>query len=196
VFDDRRASREKCRRGREQEADSALLRFVSNSEQRRSSGDSSGPNISMMQPADSGRGKNPAVHRGARFHRTSSGRSFAQRKMRSVFMVVADVLTHETFQMTLIENNHMIEQVPAAVANPAFCNIVLPRTSETGPFRPNTQGLDGTDHLLIEVRGPVENQILRRSVIGECFPQLLHDPGAARMASDFPMQNSPVDHAQ
>ena len=37
-------------------------------------------------------------------------------------MVVADVFTYEAFQMALIEHNYMIEQVPAAIADPTFCH--------------------------------------------------------------------------
>jgi hypothetical protein len=47
-------------------------------------------------------------------------------------MVIVDVLNHEPFQVAFIEDDHMVEQVPTAVADPAFGNTVLPRTSEAG----------------------------------------------------------------
>ena len=71
--------------------------------------------------------------------------------MCSVVMVVPDVLNHQAFQITLIEDDHMIEQIPAAVANPALSNAVLPRTPEAGPFRLDTQSLDSTDDLFINL---------------------------------------------
>jgi hypothetical protein len=111
--------------------------------------------------------------------------------MRSVVVVVADVLGHQASQMTLIENDDMIEQIPAAVANPALCNAILPRTSEARSFRFDAQRLDCTDHLLIEVRGSIENQVLGSGIVGECFTQLLHDPRTTWMVSNFPVQDSP-----
>jgi hypothetical protein len=50
----------------------------------------------------------------------------SQAKVRSIFVVVADVLVHQSFQMPFIDNDHMVEQIPAAVANPPFRNTVLP----------------------------------------------------------------------
>jgi len=85
----------------------------------------------------------------------------------------------------------VVEQISSAVTNPTLGNPVLPWTSETGPFRLDAQCLDGTDDLLIEVRGSIENQILRRRIIGECFAQLLRDPQTARMLGDAAMKNSP-----
>ena len=116
--------------------------------------------------------------------------------MRPVFLVVTDVFLHQAFQMTLIQNNYMVEQIPTAIPDPALGNAVLPRTSETGPFRLDAQRLDGTDDVLIEVRCPIEDQILRRRIVGECFAQLLSNPRAARVAGNLPMQNSPSVIAQ
>ena len=39
-------------------------------------------------------------------------------------MVVADIFGHETFQMPLIEDDDMIEQIAAAVADEAFSHTV------------------------------------------------------------------------
>ena len=114
--------------------------------------DSVGSVVAMMQIANSGHGENSTVNRGIHFHRTSGRRSLAQCLMGSIFMVVADLLTHEAFQITLIENDDMIEQVPAAVTDPAFCNAVLSRASEAGSHRLDTQGFDRVDHVNIEGR--------------------------------------------
>jgi hypothetical protein len=45
--------------------------------------------------------------------------------MRSIFVVVTDVLTHQTFQMAFIQNDHMVEQIAAAVADPALGDTIL-----------------------------------------------------------------------
>jgi hypothetical protein len=62
-------------------------------------------------------------------------------------MVRADVLTHEAFQMALIEHDYMIEQVPAAVTDPAVDNTVLPRTLKAGLLGLDAQCLDRVDYL-------------------------------------------------
>lgn len=76
----------------------------------------------MMKSADSGHRNDCSILTEIHFHYASSGSSFAQCQMRSVVMVVADVFTYEAFQMALIEHNYMIEQVPAAIADPTFCH--------------------------------------------------------------------------
>ena len=45
------------------------------------------------------------------------------------------------------QDGNMVEQVPAAVADPAPCNSVLPRTSEAGLLGLNAEALDGINHL-------------------------------------------------
>ena len=50
--------------------------------------------------------------------------------MSAVVVVVTDVLVHEPLQMALVEHDHMIEQIAAAVADEALGNAVLPRAFE------------------------------------------------------------------
>jgi hypothetical protein len=56
--------------------------------------------------------------------------------MCAILEIVADVFVHQAFQMPLIENDHVVEQIPAAGAYPAFRNTVLPWTSEARPLWP------------------------------------------------------------
>jgi len=46
--------------------------------------------------------------------------------MGSILMVVADVLGHEPFQVSLVQDNHVIEQVSSATTDPTFRDPVLP----------------------------------------------------------------------
>jgi len=52
--------------------------------------------------------------------------SLRQHKMSSVFVIVNDVLIHQTFQMPLIENDHMVEeirrQLPTQRSATPFCH--------------------------------------------------------------------------
>ena len=47
--------------------------------------------------------------------------------MGAILEIVENVFVHQAFQMAPIENDHMVEQIPAAAAYPAFRNAVLPR---------------------------------------------------------------------
>jgi hypothetical protein len=147
--------------------------------------------VTMMQAAKPWDRHNRVIRTCIHLHLSTSGRSLRQREMRSILMVVADVLFHEAFQVPLIENNHMIEQISSTAADPAFRDAILPRASETGSFGFDAEALHGSGDIFIEIRGPVENQIPRRGIVGECFPQLLCDPSATRTVGDSPMKNAP-----
>jgi len=54
--------------------------------------------------------------------------------MSPVLVEVTGILVYQAFQVPFVENDHVVEQVPAAVANPTLGNTVLPRTSETFRF--------------------------------------------------------------
>jgi hypothetical protein len=70
--------------------------------------------------------------------------------MRSVVVVVADVLSHQPFEMPLVENDDVIEQVSAATTHEAFCHAVLPRASEAGPLGLDAEALDRADSFFAE----------------------------------------------
>ena len=89
--------------------------------------------------------------------------------MGAVVMIVADVLFHQTLQVTLIQDDYVVEQISSTAADPALGDTVLPRTSEAGSLWLDAQRLDCLDYLSIEVRGSIEDQILRGRIVGACF---------------------------
>ena len=89
--------------------------------------------------------------------------------MRPIPVVIADVVTHEAFQMMFVEYDHMIKQFATAAANEPFRNAILPGTSETGPFRLDTEALYGTDDVAVEIRGPIKDQVFGRAIVWEGF---------------------------
>jgi len=60
--------------------------------------------------------------------------------------------------MAFVQNDHMIEQIPAAGTKEAFRHTLLPRTSETGSLRCNAKGLHGIDDFIVEVRTAIETK--------------------------------------
>ena len=71
--------------------------------------------------------------------------------MRSVVVVVTDVLLRQAFQMLLVQNDHMVKQVPAAATHPTLGNAVLPWTLEAGTCWLNAKDLYYFGHFAIEV---------------------------------------------
>jgi hypothetical protein len=55
--------------------------------------------------------------------------------MRAVLMVVAHVLSHKSSQVSLIEDDHVIEQISSATSHPALRHSVLPRAAKRGADR-------------------------------------------------------------
>src|ERR1035441_5431916 len=107
-----------------------------------------------------------------------------QPEVSPVIVIVANVLSHETFQVSLVENDDMIEQVSPATADETLGDAVLPRAAEAGALRLDAEALDSADSLFAEIRGAVEDQIPRRFVVRERLAQLLRDPRARRMLGD------------
>jgi len=110
--------------------------------------------------------------------------------MLAVCVVVVDVFIHKTFEMPFIENNHMVEQIPATAADPTLGNSVLPGTAETGPLGLDAEALHNLNHLCIELRAAIKDQIAGHGNVRKCLPQLLRYPGTGRMASHVKVQHA------
>jgi hypothetical protein len=119
-------------------------------------------------------------------------RTLSQPKVRTILVVVADVFGHQPFQMAFIQDDDMVEQVPATVADEAFGDTVLPRAAKAGSLRLDTEALDCADDIDVEIRSAVEDQILRNLIIGKCLSQLLGHPGAGWMSRHIPVEDAPA----
>ena len=86
--------------------------------------------IPMVQPAESRQGLNLAFTRRADFCRPTCWRVLRKPKMRPVLMMVVQVGRHQPFEMPLIQDNHVVQQVASATSHPALRNTVLPRTAK------------------------------------------------------------------
>jgi hypothetical protein len=86
--------------------------------------------------------------------------------MSPVLVVITNVVLQQPSQVSLIQNNHVIEQVAPYAANPALGNAVLPRTAKCGANRLAAHHLHGRDHIGTELGGPIEDQeALRRLAV-------------------------------
>src|ERR1035441_8915989 len=115
---------------------------------------------------------------------STRGRPLLQREVRPILVVIANVFSHQPFQMPLVEHDYMIEQIPSAITNPAFCNTVLPWTLEAGPLGLDAEALHCADNFLVEVRCAIEDQVGGHLVIRKGLAQLLRNPRTTWVPSD------------
>jgi len=111
--------------------------------------------------------------------------------MRSVLVIVTYVFSHESFQVSFVQYDHMVQQVSSATPNPTLGDPVLPGTTERSAHGLAAQGLARADHVIPEFRIVVEEEELLRRCIGPSFPHLLHDPQSTRVPCDVEAQNLP-----
>ncbi len=86
----------------------------------------------MVQTAKVRDGDRFASSRSAWLYRSSLGRVFVERIMDTVLVIVTDVVANQPEQMIFIQDNHMVQQLPAAAPDPALRDAILPGTSKAG----------------------------------------------------------------
>ena len=88
-----------------------------------------------MQPTESRQRDNfVAIRRHGCWNSTTRG-VLPQCEMSPVLVVIADIFIQQPPQMSPIQHDHMIEQIPSYATNPALRNSVLPRTTEGSAHR-------------------------------------------------------------
>src|SRR6266403_3573652 len=82
----------------------------------------------MVQPAESRQGLNLAFTLRANFCRPTCWRVLSESEVSPVLMIVEQVRRHQTFEMPLVQDDHVVKQVASATSHPTLSNTVLPRT--------------------------------------------------------------------
>src|SRR5271156_2820911 len=168
-----------------------FYRSISTRKKKYRSYSSSGQVVTVMQAAKFGRRYDPVAHTAVLGWYTTRRSVLVQCGMRSIFVVVADVLVQQAFQMPFIRNDHVVKEIPAAIANPTLANTVLPWTLETGPLWLDAKALHCVDDFFIEICTVIEDQVAGCRVIRKCVAQLLNNPGTARMLGHVAVKDSP-----
>src|SRR2546425_1788777 len=73
--------------------------------------------------------------------KTTAGSLLFKRVVRSVLMVVGNVLSHQSVKVTLVGDEGVIEQFATRASDPALCDTVLPRASEGRPRWAQAEGI-------------------------------------------------------
>ena len=95
--------------------------------------------------------------------------------MGPVFVVVPYIFLQQPSQVSLVQNDHVVEQLPTHTSNPALSDAVLPRTSKGGSDRFRAVLFDGRDDLRGELRAAVKDQESVRLIVSPGFAQLQYD---------------------
>ena len=67
--------------------------------------------------------------------------------MATIFVIIVEVRAHQPDKMLPIKDDHMIEQLPSAAADPSLRDAILPGTAVSGAAWFDTHGLDESDYL-------------------------------------------------
>ena len=96
--------------------------------------------------------------------------------MRAIVMVVRDVLAEQAQQMTVVEDDDMVEELATDAADPTFGDAVLPRAPWGGAGRLRAERSHHRNDLRGEDAVAVEHEVTRSSVEWERLAQLLRNP--------------------
>jgi len=89
---------------------------------------------------------------------SATGCFLLQSQMRSVLVVVAEVFRQESVQMSFIDCDHVVQQIPPTAFDPAFGHAILPRTFEGSSHRADARRANGNRNLQAILGVPVKNQ--------------------------------------
>ena len=113
--------------------------------------------------------------------------------MRSIVVIVANIIGKKSFQVSLVHRNDVIEQITAAAFHPALGHSVLPGTPDRGSHAGDSQGANGRPYFQAVFLIVIKQQELRGRFVRKRFSQLLRDPTAGGMTGDVEVRNlSPV----
>src|ERR1035441_7644833 len=100
-----------------------------------------------MQPTESGHRDNLVMAHRRRCHSSAIGRVLPQPEMSPAFVVIAEVFFQQSSQMSLVQNDHVVEQIPTYISNLALGDARPPRTSKRGSDRFRAVLFDGRDDV-------------------------------------------------
>ena len=109
--------------------------------------------------------------------------------MRAIGVIIRDVVLDETAQVSLIEDEYVIQKISATAPDPAFRDSILPRACRAYACGFHAAGCQQIGYLLAELAVTIENRIAVRTRFRKCLPQLLHYPGAGRVFRDIEMED-------
>src|SRR4029077_7583714 len=121
----------------------------------------------------------------------TSWRVLSQSKMCPVLMVVKQVRRHQPFEMPLIQDDHVVQQVASATSHPALRKTVLPRTAKGRESWLASHLPHSRKPLRSKLYVPGDEQESVRLFVGPSFSQLLYNPKGVGISRHIEMQDLP-----
>src|SRR5262245_37752155 len=105
-------------------------------------------------------------------------------------MVITKVTFKNSTQMTLVDDNHVVQAFSANTSDNPFRIAVLPGTP--GGYRnlSDTQSIDSCRKILAVDPIAISHQVARHRVVGKRFHNLLGRPSRGRVFRNIKMQNT------
>jgi hypothetical protein len=114
---------------------------------------------------------------------------FLKRVADSVRVIIGNVIPDHTAQMNVIEDDQVIEKLPAATSDPAFRHSILPGACRAYASWFHAAGCQQIGHFLPKLAVAIQNHVVVSTRARKCLPQLLHYPGAGRVFRDIEMKD-------
>lgn len=147
------------------------------------------PLIPMVQPTNARQRNDFCFRRGPRSDRPEQGHVLFETEMRSVLVIIGDVLLGKVNRMALVEDDDVIKELSSTTANPTLRHAVLPRTSIRRSTRLCIHRSDELDNMGAENAVPVENEMLGSGLVGERIAKLLDDPSCRGVEGGIEMKD-------
>src|SRR5260221_2539797 len=123
---------------------------------------------------------------------SSVWRSLPESEMRAVFVVVANILREEAFQVAFVNCYDVIREITAAAPYPSLCDSIRPSTFEPGADRIHAQEPNRCGDFQSILGITKKDDEPRSGSKWKRFSKLLDDPQACRMLCDIEVQNAPT----
>jgi hypothetical protein len=147
------------------------------------------PVVSMMQAADAR--QRDQTRRLARLggNRPHCRCVFLKRVMDPVRVIIGDVIADQTTQMSVIEDDHVIEKLSATASDPAFGNPILPRACSACARGFHAAECKQLSYLRSKLAVTIKNRVAILTRFPKGLPQLLHNPRASRVFRHIEMED-------
>jgi hypothetical protein len=134
------------------------------------------PAIPMMKTAESRIRSHCCRRPRPALHRPSPRRVFIEGIVNPIVVVIVDIVAHQPPQMSFVQRDHVVQDLPATTSDPSLRDPVLPRRLNTRALRRKSCRFQEADYVGIESRIVVQDDIPIRTCLGKTPPAVAGRP--------------------
>jgi hypothetical protein len=117
-------------------------------------------------------------------------RSLPQSEMRSILVVVTDILREQPLQVPFVHGNHVIQQISTTALYPALSNAILPGALKGSPQGSDSQRSNCGGNLEPVLPIAIKQEEAGSRTEGKRLAELLHNPKARGVFRHIEVQDS------